>query len=78
VRYACDAGTSKGRFEIVTKPKKNGGGRRRAGPAKGGKSHSQASKPEWAKGLRALYDSVVDEPLPDNFKALLDKLDKRK
>jgi ribosomal protein L19E len=78
VRYPRDAGTSKGRSEIVTKPNKNGGGRRRAGPAKGGKSSSQASKPEWAKGLRALYDSVVDEPLPDNFKALLDKLDKRK
>lgn len=31
--------------------------------------------PEWAAGLRRLYDSVVDEPLPDSFAELLDKLD---
>lgn len=35
----------------------------------------QATKPEWADGLRQLYDSVVDEPLPDSFKDLLAKLD---
>ena len=33
-------------------------------------------KPGWAKGLRQLYDSVVDEPLPNDFQDLLDKLDK--
>lgn len=33
------------------------------------------AKPDWADGLRALYDSVVHEPLPDSFKDLLDKLD---
>ncbi|NMW32241.1 hypothetical protein HKD42_09240 [Altererythrobacter sp. RZ02] len=32
-------------------------------------------QPEWADGLRQLYDSVVDEPLPDSFKDLLSKLD---
>ena len=31
--------------------------------------------PEWANGLKQLYDSVVDEPLPDSFKDLLSKLD---
>ena len=31
--------------------------------------------PEWANGLKRLYDSVVDEPLPDSFKDLLSKLD---
>ena len=31
--------------------------------------------PEWANGLRKLYDSVVDEPLPDSFRDLLSKLD---
>lgn len=31
--------------------------------------------PEWAHGLRRLYDSVVEEPLPDSFADLLDKLD---
>ena len=32
-------------------------------------------KPDWAKGLQRLYDSVVEEPLPDSFKELLSKLD---
>ncbi|MDJ0641923.1 MAG: NepR family anti-sigma factor [Erythrobacter sp.] len=31
--------------------------------------------PDWANGLKQLYDSVVEEPLPDAFKDLLDKLD---
>lgn len=31
--------------------------------------------PDWANGLRNLYDSVVDEPLPDSFKDLLAQLD---
>ena len=34
----------------------------------------QAS-PDWASGLRRLYDSVVEEPLPDSFSRLLDQLD---
>lgn len=34
-----------------------------------------AKAPDWADGLRQLYDSVVDEPLPDSFKDLLSKLD---
>lgn len=34
-----------------------------------------AEKPEWSNGLRQLYDSVLDEPLPDAFKDLLSKLD---
>ncbi|TCU60831.1 hypothetical protein EDF58_101127 [Novosphingobium sp. PhB57] len=32
-------------------------------------------EPGWAGGLRKLYNSVVDEPLPDSFKDLLKKLD---
>lgn len=46
-----------------------------------GRSNSSPDKseshgyPDWADGLRQLYDSVVDEPLPDAFKDLLDKLD---
>ena len=34
--------------------------------------------PEWASGLKQLYDSVVDEPLPDAFKDLLSRLDSGK
>ena len=30
---------------------------------------------EWTEGLKKLYDSVVDEPLPDTFQELLSKLD---
>ena len=30
---------------------------------------------EWTRGLKKLYDSVVDEPLPDSFQDLLSKLD---
>jgi hypothetical protein len=30
---------------------------------------------DWAAGLKQLYDSVVEEPIPDAFKDLLAKLD---
>ncbi len=43
--------------------------RKAGGPGK-------AKGPDWAQGLRQLYDSVVDEPLPENFTRLLDELDK--
>lgn len=32
-------------------------------------------RPEWADGLRQLYDSVLNEPLPDSFADLISKLD---
>ena len=32
------------------------------------------TRPDWAQGLRQLYDSVVEEPLPDSFDELLRKL----
>ncbi|WFL76111.1 NepR family anti-sigma factor [Altererythrobacter arenosus] len=38
-------------------------------------TRSQDKTPGWADGLRKLYDSVVDEPIPDSFKDLLSKLD---
>jgi hypothetical protein len=31
--------------------------------------------PEWTAGLKRLYDAVVEEPLPDSFRDLLNKLD---
>lgn len=37
----------------------------------------QANKPQWASGLRQLYDSVVEEDLPDQFKDLLSRLDEK-
>ncbi|MBD2840790.1 NepR family anti-sigma factor [Erythrobacter rubeus] len=40
-----------------------------------GKTAGGGASPEWADGLRHLYDSVVEEPLPDSFKDLLAQLD---
>ncbi|MXO74958.1 hypothetical protein GRI40_06950 [Altererythrobacter aerius] len=40
------------------------------------KKSKPAGKPGWANGLRQIYDSVVDEPLPDSFTDLLAKLDR--
>ena len=45
------------------------------GAEPGQKAEKAAPKPDWADGLKTLYDSVVEEPLPDSFKDLLDKLD---
>lgn len=36
---------------------------------------SSLGAPEWAKPLRRLYQSVVEEPLPDSFADLLARLD---
>ena len=52
------------------KPEKTG--KPASGIDQAGKS---ADSPDWSHGLRQLYDSVVEEDLPDSFKALLDKLD---
>jgi hypothetical protein len=42
----------------------------------GGRGGATARRaPEWADGLKQLYDSVVEEDLPDSFKDLLDRLD---
>ena len=43
-----------------------------AGKAGGGRA---GARPEWANGLRQLYDAVIEEPLPDSFKDLLSQLD---
>lgn len=48
---------------------------------KPGHSRARAAKedekrqPEWTNGLRRLYDSVLEEPLPDSFRDLLSQLD---
>lgn len=41
----------------------------------GGSGSAQRRAPEWANGLKQLYDSVVEEDLPDSFRDLLDQLD---
>lgn len=42
-----------------------------------GTTAADAGRPEWANGLRQLYDSVVDEPIPDAFRDLLAQLDSK-
>lgn len=39
---------------------------------------SKHDEPEWTSGLKKLYDSVLEEPLPDSFSDLLSKLDENK
>lgn len=48
------------------------------GIARGERSGSSKMNvnPDWAVGLRQLYNSVVDEELPDSFSDLLAQLDK--
>ena len=50
------------------------GAGKKGAPVKHGKEHAKRG-PEWTSGLKRLYDSVVEEPLPDAFKDLLSKLD---
>jgi hypothetical protein len=40
-----------------------------------GRKKTRQGSPEWASGLKQLYDSVIEEPIPDAFKDLLSKLD---
>lgn len=65
----CDDpwGEAKPKRMSKEQPMKTVGTRRRAG--------ARGKSPEWASGLRRLYDSVVEEPLPDSFSKLLDQLD---
>jgi len=55
-----------------TKSSASQGGEKDRNNVKGQKKDAQ---PGWASGLRQLYDSVVEEELPDSFKDLLSKLD---
>ena len=57
----------------MTPPNKNSEDRQDGRTGKQAKPHDK--DPEWADGLRKLYDSVVDEPIPDAFKDLLQQFD---
>lgn len=41
----------------------------------GRRAKSAADTPAWADGLKQLYDTVVDEPIPNSFMDLLAQLD---
>ncbi len=45
------------------------------GNDKQGAQAEKADDPDWASGLKQLYDAVVEEELPDTFKNLLARLD---
>lgn len=45
------------------------------GGQSGGADGADRDGPDWASGLKKLYNSVVDEPLPDSFTNLLAQLD---
>jgi hypothetical protein len=51
------------------------GAERTGKPVRGKKHTAKKRGPDWASGLKQLYDSVIEEPLPDAFKDLLSKLD---
>ena len=51
------------------------GAERTGKPVRGKKHTTQKRNPDWTSGLKQLYDSVIEEPLPDTFKDLLAKLD---
>jgi hypothetical protein len=51
------------------------GAGRTGSPVKGKKRNTRQRGPDWASGLKQLYDSVIEEPIPDAFKDLLSKLD---
>ncbi|KEO88681.1 hypothetical protein EH31_16120 [Erythrobacter longus] len=47
----------------------------KAGTRDHARAGNASESPAWADGLKQLYNSVVDEPLPDSFKDLLDAFD---
>lgn len=51
------------------------GVRRNTGEAASADRQTRRAGPEWANGLKQLYDSVVEEDLPDSFRDLLARLD---
>lgn len=58
----------------MIEPNKDTGGRGQA--ARLNKSgQNTPGDPDWTSGLKRLYDSVVEEPMPDSFRDLLAKLD---
>jgi hypothetical protein len=47
------------------------------GPGAARRRSAAKAAPEWADGLKQLYDAVVEEDLPDQFLDLLAKLDEQ-
>lgn len=60
-----------GNLELMSSSQDEGKAAKDVKDGAGKKPHD----PEWTNSLKKLYNSVVDEPLPDSFKNLLSKLD---
>ena len=54
---------------------KTGGAPQAPATADKGDAAQAAEKPDWANGLKQIYDSVVEEPLPDELAELLARFD---
>jgi hypothetical protein len=55
----------------------SGAGRSDRAAAKDGAPRQRDLKDYIGRQLRALYDDVVNQPVPDRFKELLDRLDEK-
>ena len=60
--------------EMLTQADRPGeGGNKTAGHARA--TRRRDKQPGWVQGLRQIYNSVLEEPLPPSFDSLLKKLD---
>lgn len=59
---------------MLTYQTRSGDARGKRGTAPAGERREK--QPGWVEGLRQLYNSVLDEPLPESFDELLKKLDR--
>jgi len=81
--HGCNKGRNDGLMAMAAASDYRGRRRASSGAGMGRtgtrvKAKKQITKqrgPEWASGLKQLYDSVIEEPIPDAFKDLLSKLD---
>lgn len=80
-QFGLEAGTRQARFRSAIMTEGSGKKAMSAGRKQSGKDPAKPKKgkegeaPDWAEGLKRMYDSVVDEPLPDSFMELLSRLD---
>jgi hypothetical protein len=58
---------------MLTQPDRPGNGGSK--PAGQSPARRRDRQPGWVQGLRQIYNSVLEEPLPPSFDSLLKKLD---
>lgn len=60
---------------MLTQPDRPGGNGERKPKGCASSPGSRDRQPGWIQGLRQIYNSVLEEPLPPSFDNLLKKLD---